>query len=155
MDKPFRLRPAAEADFPEIKALIHQVRINPMGLDWHHFTVADLGPAHSQVEGSGMIGCVQLKPVSDGLTELASLVVKPEHRHQGVAHTLIEHLLVDSPRPLYLTCRSSLGAFYEKFGFHVVESREMPRYYNRLQRLANTLMGFMRPEEMIFVMKLD
>jgi N-acetylglutamate synthase-like GNAT family acetyltransferase len=36
----FSLRPATEADFAEIKALIRQVRINPMGLDWRRFTVA-------------------------------------------------------------------------------------------------------------------
>jgi hypothetical protein len=35
-----RLRPAMEADFPAIKALIHQVGINPMGLAWPNFILA-------------------------------------------------------------------------------------------------------------------
>jgi N-acetylglutamate synthase-like GNAT family acetyltransferase len=141
------LRPAIEADFPEIKALIRQVRINPTRLDWRHFTVA--------VNGSGqMIACAQLKPVPGGLTELASLAVRPVYRHQGVAHALIEHLLADSPRPLYLTCRSGLGGLYVKYGFLVVEGEDMPRYYKRLQRLANTLMELSHRGETLFVMKL-
>ena len=147
LDKPFSLRPATEADFPEIKALIRQVRINPTGLDWRHFTVA--------VSGPGMIGCAQLKPVPGGLTELASLAVKPADRRHGVAHALIEHLLADSPRPLYLTCRSGLGELYAKFGFQVVGTKEMPRYYKRLQRLAKVFLEMTHREETLFVMKLD
>lgn len=147
LDKPFSLRPATEAEFPEIKALIRQVHINPTGLDWLHFTVAD--------SGSGMIGCAQLKPVPGGLTELASLAVKPADRHQGVARALIEHLLVNSPRPLYLTCRSGLGVLYAKFGFQAISTEEMPRYYKRLQRLANVFLEMTRREETLFVMKLD
>jgi N-acetylglutamate synthase-like GNAT family acetyltransferase len=143
----FSLRPATETDFPEIRALIHQVRINPTGLDWRHFTVA--------VEGAGqMIACAQLKPVSGGLTELASLAVRPAYRHQGIARALIEHLLAIGPRPLYLTCRSGLGEMYAKFGFRVLESKETPPYYRRLQRLAGIFLGMRGKSESLFVMKL-
>ena len=171
MDRFFELRPATESDFPEIKALIRQVRINPTRLDWRHFTVAVSGPALpapvppwpdrqdrqaqvSEVEGGGLIGCAQLKPVPPGLTELASLAVRPAYRHQGVARALIERLLADSPRPLYLTCRSGLGELYTKFGFQVVGAEDMPRYYRRLQRLADTLLGLTRRDETLLVMKL-
>lgn len=151
----YSLRPAIEADFPEIKALIRQVRINPMGLDWRRFTVAVKGPVLSEVEGSGeMIACVQLKPVAGGLTELASLAVFPAYRHQGIARALIEHQLADAPRPVYLTCRSGLGKLYEKFGFRVLEADETPRYYQRLQRLADIFMGLTRKSESLLVMKL-
>jgi N-acetylglutamate synthase-like GNAT family acetyltransferase len=143
----FALRPATEADFSEIKALIRQVRINPTGLDWRRFTVA--------VYGSGkMIACGQLKPVRDGLTELASLAVRPTYRHQGIAWALIEHLLMDTPRPVYLTCRSGLGALYKKFGFRALERDEMPSYYRRLQRLAGLLIELTHREETLLVMKL-
>ena len=159
----YSLRPATEADFPEIKALIRQVRINPMGLDWRRFTVAVKGPVLSgvegpvlgKVEGSGeMIACVQLKPVPGGLTELASLAVLPAYRHQGIARALIEHQLADAPRPVYLTCRSGLGKLYEKFGFRALEADETPRYYQRLQRLAGIFMGLTRKSESLLVMKL-
>ena len=146
MDR-FSLRPATEADFPEIKSLIRRVRINPTGLDWHRFTVA--------VDGGGvLIGCGQLKPVPGDLTELASLAVLSAFRQQGIARALIEHLLLAAPRPVYLTCRSGLGALYNKFGFQALKIDEMPAYYRRLQRLAGLLMGFTRPEETLLVMKL-
>lgn len=101
-----------------------------------------------------MIGCVQLKPVPRDLTELASLVVRPAYRHQGIARALIEHLLTDAPRPIYLTCRSGLGAMYEKFGFRTLEVDELPVYYRRLQRLAETFMKLTRRKESLLVMKL-
>lgn len=143
----YSLRLATEADFPEIKALIRQVRINPMGLDWRRFTVA--------VNSSGqMIGCAQLKPVPSGLTELASLAVRPAVRHLGIARALIEHLLAEAPRPVYLTCRSSLGKLYEKFGFRALEADETPPYYRRLQRLAGVFMDLTGQNETLFVMKL-
>ena len=143
----FSLCPAAETDFPEIKALIRQVRINPTGLDWRRFTVA--------VNASGqMIGCGQLKPVPGDLTELASLAVRPAYRHRGIARALIEHLLAGAPRPVYLTCRSSLGIMYEKFGFRALEADDTPPYYRRLQRLAGVFMELTRRNETLFVMKL-
>lgn len=142
----YSLRPATEADFPAIKALIRQVRINPTKLDWRRFTVADC-------EGE-MIGCAQLKPVPRGLTELASLAVRPSYRHQGVARSLIEYLLVSAPRPVYLTCRSALGGMYEKFGFQALEVDGMPVYYRRLQRLAKTFLELTHRNESLLVMKL-
>ena len=147
MAEHFSLRPANKADFPEIKALIRQVRINPTKLDWRRFTLV--------VNGSGqMIACGQLKSVPGGLTELASLAVRSTYRRQGLARTLIEHLLLEAPRPVYLTCRSGLGKLYEKFGFQVLETDAMPTYYFRLQRLAGLLMGFGRRGETLLVMKL-
>jgi len=95
-----------------------------------------------------------LKPVPGGLTELASLAVLPAYRHQGVACALIEHLLTDAPRPLYLTCRSNLGVLYEKFGFQALANDETPAYYRRLQRLAGLLMELARRGETLLVMKL-
>ena len=101
-----------------------------------------------------MIACGQLKRVSGGLTELASLAVRPAYRHLGVARALIEHLLADAPRPVYLTCRSGLSGFYEKFGFKVMDADEMPAYYRRLKRLVGLLVELTRKEETLHVMKL-
>ena len=106
----FSLRSAHETDSSPIKELIHSVGINPMNLDWKRFVVA----VNHRDE---MIGCGQLKPHGKDILELASLAVYPEHRGKGVARALIEYLLKDSPRPLYLMCESSVGPLYEKFGF--------------------------------------
>jgi amino-acid N-acetyltransferase len=124
------LRPANKQDFPTIKRLINQAHINPMGLDWERFWVA---------EAAGeVIGCCQVKPHKDGSRGLASLVVRPDWRGKGLARALVEHFLANEEGPLYLTCRTELGPLYQKFGFRIVDLDEMPRYFRLVYRFINS-----------------
>jgi len=141
------IRPARETEEAQIRALIHAVGINPMGLDWKRFVVA----VNDRDE---MIGCGQLKPHGEDILELASIAVYPEHRGKGVARLIIEHLLKDSPRPLYLMCESSLGSLYEKFGFRGISYEEMPRYFQRISKLAGLVTTLAHRQERLLVMKL-
>jgi N-acetylglutamate synthase-like GNAT family acetyltransferase len=144
----FFLRPARETESAQIKELIHLVGINPMDLDWKRFVVA----VNDRDE---MIGCGQLKPHGKDILELASLAVYPDHQGKGVARAIIEYLLKDSPRPLYLMCESSLGPFYEKFGFRGISYEEMPRYFQRISKLVGLATTLARREEHLLVMKLQ
>ena len=107
------LRPALASDAPAIRDLIHRVGINPLDLDWRHFSIAASAD-------SRFMGCGQLKPHRDGSLELASLAVETGYRGQGVARAIVEHLLANSPRPLYLMCQPVLTPLYEKFGFRTI-----------------------------------
>lgn len=144
----FSLRPARETESAQIKRLIHLVGINPIDLDWKRFVVA----VNDRDE---MLGCGQLKPHGKDILELASLAVFPEHRGKGIARALIEYLLKDSPRPLYLMCESSVGPLYEKFGFRGISYEEMPRYFQRISKLAGLVTTLARREEHLLVMKLQ
>lgn len=144
----FSLRPAREAEAAQIKDLIHFVGINPMDLDWKRFIVA----VNDQDE---MIGCGQLKPHGKEILELASLAVYPEHQGEGIGRALIEYLVKDSSRPLYLMCESSVGLLYEKFGFREIPYKEMPRYFQRISKLAGLVTTLARREERLLVMKLQ
>jgi N-acetylglutamate synthase-like GNAT family acetyltransferase len=144
----FYIRPAMESESDRIKNLIHLVGINPMGLDWKRFIVA-------VNERDEMIGCGQLKPHGTDILELASIAVYPEQQGRGVARAIIEHLLKDGSRPLYLMCESSLRQFYEKFGFHGISYEEMPRYFQRISKLVGLVTAFSRREERLLVMKLQ
>lgn len=144
----FTLRPARETESATIKDLIHSVGINPMGLDWKRFLVAV--DAQDQVLATG-----QIKPHGRDIHELASIAVVPGYRGQGLARAIIEALLKDSPRPLYLTCRSSLGTLYEKFGFRSISYDEMPRYFQRLSKLAGLVFLLASQDENLLVMKLQ
>ena len=144
----FSLRPAREAEAVQIKDLIHFVGINPMDLDWKRFIVA----VNDQDE---MIGCGQLKPHGKDILELASLAVYPEHQGKGIGRALVEYLLKDSPRPLYLMCESSVGLLYEKFGFREIPYEEMPRYFQRISKLAGLVTTLARRDERLLVMKLQ
>ena len=142
-----RIRPARETEAAQIRDLIYLVGINPMGLDWKRVVVA-------VNDDDEMIGCGQLKPHGSEILELASIAVYPEHQGKGIAHAIIEHLLKDSPRPLYLMCQSSLGPFYEKFGFQGISYEEMPRYFQRMSKLAGLITTLARREERLLIMKL-
>jgi len=143
----FTLRPARETDSKPIKDLIHLVGINPTGLDWKRFVVAV--NAQDQV-----IACGQLKPHRGEILELASLAVRPEFQGQGLGRLIIEELLKKSPRPLYLMCMSKNGGLYEKFGFRTLEYKDMPRYFQRISKLAGFADAFMRSGESLLIMKL-
>ena len=142
------LRPAVEQDFPAIKQLIQAVRINPFGLDWRRFIVAET------IDGR-FAGCGQLKPHGDGTVELASLAVVSSERGNGLASAIIKRLASQAPRPLYLTCRSTLGNFYPKFGFRIVEHEQLPRYFKRLSGLAGFVNSLHLTQDRMLVMVLD
>jgi N-acetylglutamate synthase-like GNAT family acetyltransferase len=129
-DRLFTLRPATQADSDAIHGLVHIGGINPTGLDWRRFVVAD-------TQEGQVIGCGQIKPHRDGSFELASIVVHPDWRGQGVARSLIEHLIETHQGDMYLMCRTELGPFYEKFGFRVISITEMPPYFRRINRLVS------------------
>ena len=144
----YHIRPARETDAAQIRSLIHLVGINPTGLDWKRFVAA----VDDQDE---MLGCGQLKPHSQGIHELASIAVYPEHQGKGIGRAIIEYLLEDSPRPLYLMCESSNGPLYEKFGFRAIPYEEMPRYFQRISKLAGLVTTLARREERLLIMKLQ
>ncbi|MBI5934448.1 MAG: GNAT family N-acetyltransferase [Chloroflexi bacterium] len=144
----FTLRPATASDEADIKTLIKLVRINPMDLDWRRFLLA------STPDG-GLAACAQIKPHADGTRELASLAVSPAWRGRGLARRLVEALIAREARPIYLTCRSGLESFYQKFGFRALEKDELTPYYRRLQKLANTMMKLGGGAETLSVMRLD
>ncbi len=126
---------------------MRRVQINPFGLDWRRFVLA--------VDESGeMLGCGQLKPHAGAIVELASIAVEPAYRRMGIAKAIIEHLLADAPRPLYLTCRANLGDFYRRWGFEPATEDEMPRHFLRLSRIAAVFMRSNRYREGLLVMVL-
>ena len=148
MAEEFFLRPATAADEADIKALIKLVRINPMDLDWRRFLLA------STRDGE-LAACAQIKPHADGTRELASLAVGDAWRGLGLARRLIEALIAREARPIYLTCRSGLESFYQKFGFRALAADELTPYYRRLRKLANAMMKLGGGSETLSVMRLD
>lgn len=102
----------------------------------------------------GLLGCGQVKPHGKDILELASIAVQPDHRGRGIARAIIERLLVDSPRPLYLICRAPLGSFYEKWGFRALSIQQMPPYFRRLARLAGVFTPLAGEDQGMLVMEL-
>lgn len=141
-----RLRPANPADSWHIRRLVWQSKINPIGLDWQHFIVA------CDQDGQ-IIGCGQVKTHDSGAEELASIAVKKAWQRQGIATTIIQHLLDEHSGILYLMCRSQLGPFYHRFNFRAIEEAQMPVYFRRISRLVRWLNYFRPGREGLMVMK--
>lgn len=146
METNYHLRPAHFADAAEIRALIRLVRINPFGLNWRRFWIA-------QAEDGSILGCGQLKTHFDGSLELASIAVLPNYRHQGIASAIIQQLLLGVSTPVHLTCRTSLIPFYQRFGFISSDYDSLPLYFKWLHRVASWLKkcGFFSEEIAILV----
>lgn len=142
----FKLRAATQDDQAAIKALIREVGINPMALDWRRFVVAE-------DEAGQFIGCGQVKPHGDGTRELASIAVKKGWRRQGVARAIIERLQAEHGRPLWLTCVNYLVPFYEPFGFvEVTDLDQMTAYYRRAKRFMKLVQLLSRQRYYLAVM---
>lgn len=144
----YDIRPATESESAQIKGLIDLVGINPTGLDWSRFLVAVNG-------GGEVIACGQIKPHGGDILELASIATHPDYRGQGLARRIIERLLEENPRPLYLMCIAHNGQMYEKFGFRSLEVEHMPNYFRRIKKLFAVAKVMRRTEEDLLVMKLE
>lgn len=142
------LRPATVADQKRIVAIIREAQINPMDLKWQNFVLAVDDTTHE------IIGTAQIKTHGDGSRELASIATLPTYQRQGVASRLIQHWLAQTTGTLYLTCRSNMGTFYERFGFRSLTDRDMPPYFRRIKKLVKVF-EVISGEEQMLVMRLE
>lgn len=137
---------ARRVDGPQIKRLVRRAHLNPTGLKWRCFVVA------INLKGE-VIGCAQIKPHRDGSRELASLVVHPDYRGQGIARRIIQYLTKQHVGDLYLMCRSELGSFYNQFDFRAIGESEMPIYFRRVYRVVLGFRFLRKNKNTLLIMK--
>lgn len=124
------LRPAGASDEGEVKRLVRQARLNPFGLDWRRFTLLEN-------QQGRVVGCVQVKPHGGGAQELASLVIAPDWRGQGLGSNLVRHVQAEAGPPLWLMCAPNLKSYYRQFGFRPVDDGSvMAPYFRRIHYLS-------------------
>ena len=139
------IRDAAVKDGATIRRIVRAANINPTGLDWPRFVVAE--------DGDEIVGVGQVKQHRDGTRELASIAVIPERQGQGIGSAIIRELLRRETGVVHLTCRSQLQGYYERFGFERLAAREYPPYFVRRMPMIN---AFLRPFRIrIIVMRRD
>jgi len=111
------IRRAQAKDQTTIVAMVRRAHLNPMGLNWQRFLIAE--------DESGIVGVGQIRP-HESAPELASLVVRKDQRGQGIGGQLIHALVAQSPGTLYLFCRPQLESYYDQFGFRAISAKEAP-----------------------------
>jgi N-acetylglutamate synthase-like GNAT family acetyltransferase len=125
------IREATEADQATIRAIIRAAQLNPMGLDWPRFLVAE--------DGGQIVGIGQVKPHGDGSHELASIAVVPGRRGGGIGRQIIRALLARETGPLYLVCMDDHETYYQQFGFRRVAAAALPPTFRRLYGLGRVV----------------
>jgi N-acetylglutamate synthase-like GNAT family acetyltransferase len=129
-----RIRRATVDDQAAIIRLVHQARLNPRGLDWRRFVIAEAGDTP--------IGVAQVRRHPDGSQELASLVVLSEHRNRGIAGDMIDALLTDEPGPVYMLVDRRYAQHFTRWNFHRVDPADLPRsmaWQLRIGRLVTAI----------------
>ncbi|MFT5208699.1 MAG: amino-acid N-acetyltransferase [Flavobacterium sp.] len=129
------LRPAVAGEQLPIYKLVLQNNLNPFGLSWQNFIVA----VNKQNQ---LMGCGQIKQ-HDGIEELASLIVVKKWQGSGVSAILMDALLKQSSRPLWLMCESPLRSYYNKFDFvEVKEVASLPYFFRAIDSFSRYALGF-------------
>jgi N-acetylglutamate synthase-like GNAT family acetyltransferase len=123
------IRVAGAADQRGIYRIVRAAGINPFGLHWPRFLIAE--------DGGRIVGVAQIKPHSDGSRELASLAVIPDRRGEGIGSALIRTCLAREQGPVYLMCQPELESYYSRFGFRKLHRTDMPPYFRRMMRVIN------------------
>lgn len=149
MEAGVQIRHSRRDDAHKIASMVKAARLNPLGVRWERFRVA--------IDSSeDVIGCAQVKGHRDGSRELASLVVRGKWRGRGVGRALVKALQEEHGPPLWLTCRSSMVPYYQRFGFVELEAGVYkPAYFRWVSRLVNTLGLIASKDEYLAVMLWD
>jgi N-acetylglutamate synthase-like GNAT family acetyltransferase len=133
------IRRATAADQEEIAALVRAARLNTRGLDWPGFVVA-------ADAGSGdLVGVAQIRVGPDAARELASLVVVPAARGQGVATRLVDALLADPAGVVYAVVDRPYVGHFARWGFAPVAPRELPASVARTYRIGRVVTAMLSP----------
>ncbi len=113
-----RLRAAERDDAAGIRHLVRGERLNPTGLAWSNFVVAE--------RGGELVGAVQLRPVAPGIVELGSLVVCRAERGQGLAARLVDGVLAGAPERVLVITAAASAERYRRWGFRRIPARAAP-----------------------------
>lgn len=123
LQPPVVLRRATAADQDTLLALVKRERLNPAGVRWPHFVVA--------ADGFGIVGAAQLRRHPDGSREVASLVVLPPMRGQGIAARLIDALLAARHAPVHVVTQRAHATYFKRWGFRDIHPWHAPSAVRR------------------------
>ena len=127
------VRRAAVEDQSAISSLVRAARLNPTGLSWPRFVVAE--------QDGRLVGTAQLRRHPDGALELASLVVEPLARGAGVATAMVDALLQPESSAVYTIIDRRFAGHFARWGFAPVAPVALPRSVRRTLRIGRVVTG--------------
>ena len=115
---PIEIRAATADDQEGVVALVRSERVNPTGLHWQNFVVAE--------DAGRIVGVAQIRKHKDRSRELASLVVEPSWRGRGLAARLIEKLLASEHGQLFVITSERRSAYFARWRFQAADRSRAP-----------------------------
>ncbi|MBP7000607.1 GNAT family N-acetyltransferase [Amaricoccus sp.] len=113
------VRPAVAGDMPAIRGLMAGERVNPTGIDWRNFLIAEAA--------DGVVGIVQLRPAGPGAVEIGSLVVRAGLRGGGLGRRLVDAAVAATGgRRAFVVTAAARAPFFAAWGFRPVPARSAP-----------------------------
>ncbi len=94
--------------------LIYEIQVR----DYSDFWVID--------DNGSAVGCAELR-VYKRYSVVFNLCVKKIYRHQKLGSCMVEHLINEAKKPIYLSCDRELIPFYARFGFVTTHAENLPR----------------------------
>jgi amino-acid N-acetyltransferase len=137
-----KLRRGTARDTLTLAALIAREGMNPLLGDPRTFLVYETS--------EGLIaGCGNIRN-----SELASLVVAPAFRRQGIASMIVKELLdANSSRDIFLLCLDARAAFYERFGFRQCADEDISTAMRMEKSLGNIVAPLVVPGSACIAMR--
>ena len=137
----FSISRAKSEDAREIRQLIYNESLHPIGLNWSNFLV---------IKRRGeIVACGQLRPHGN-IKELSSLVVVPHYRREGIGKYLAESLIEQSNTSIYLSGKVELESFYLSLGFNHVSWFDLPSEI-KLEFTVYSMVAALRNKPLIFM----
>jgi N-acetylglutamate synthase-like GNAT family acetyltransferase len=118
----YTIRPAAAADAETIKRMVRSAPLDPNAVDWHYFLVLEI----IEHDKPKIVSIGMVHPEGD-VQEIDSVVTLPDYRKRGYAEAIVNALIEHAGTSLYLLAEDALIAYYEKFGFRVLEGDASPK----------------------------
>jgi N-acetylglutamate synthase-like GNAT family acetyltransferase len=125
------VRRATAEDQAAITAMVRSARLNPSGLAWPGFVLAE--------QDGRLVGIAQLRRHPDDAVELASLVVEPAARRAGVATSMVDALLATESGLVYTIVDRRYGDHFARWGFTPVDPAALPGSVRRGLRIGRVV----------------
>ncbi len=140
------IRPANEKDFPSLKAIYDQSKLDELRYEKRRFSLLPLEKdkkrlsqlMESQIFVYGNVEVLGYGAIFE--SEIRALFISPPFRKKGIGKTLLEHLLGQSSGETSLYVAKSnqpAKALYQKYGFVTVD--EFETTYNGVEVFANKM----------------
>ena len=131
----YTIRPATADDAETIMRMVRTAPLDPNAIDWHYFLVLEIVEDDTvKIVSIGMV-----RPEGD-IYEIDSVVTRQEYRRRGYAEAVVRALIERTPHAVYLLAEDALIAYYEKFGFRVMQD-DAPQVMREQAEWINNFLG--------------